>query len=138
MSAKRPLSKRLGFWAGPGLAASMLAVGAPEGFTFAAWGTGALMGWMAVWWATEPIPIPGTSLLPLIVLPLIGAGSPNAVGAAYAHHIVLLLLGGFILALGIERWDLHKRIALNVVSVVGGSPRALIGGFMLATALLSR
>ncbi|MEO1642554.1 MAG: DASS family sodium-coupled anion symporter, partial [Pseudomonadota bacterium] len=65
------------------------------------------------------------------------AGSPNAVGAAYAHHIVLLLLGGFILALGIERWDLHKRIALNIVSVVGGSPSALIGGFMLATALLS-
>ena len=137
MSAKRPLSKRLGFWAGPVLAAIMLVVGAPEGLTFAAWGTGALRGWMAIWWATEPIPIPVTSLLPLIVLPLIGAGRPNAVGAAYAHHIVLLLLGGFILALGIERWDLHKRIALNVVSVVGGSPRALIGGFMLATALLS-
>ncbi|MEM1036501.1 MAG: SLC13 family permease [Pseudomonadota bacterium] len=137
MSAKRPLSKRIGFWAGPVLAAIMLAVGAPEGLTFAAWGTGALMVWMAIWWATEPIPIPVTSLLPLIVLPLIGAGSPNAVGAAYAHHIVLLLLGGFILALGIERWDLHKRIALNVVSVVGGSTRALIGGFMLATALLS-
>ncbi|MEL8055622.1 MAG: SLC13 family permease [Pseudomonadota bacterium] len=137
MSAKRPISKRLGFWAGPALAAIMLAAGAPEGLTFAAWGTGALMVWMAIWWATEPIPIPVTSLLPLIVLPLIGAGSPNAVGAAYAHHIVLLLLGGFILALGIERWDLHKRIALNVVSVVGRSPRALIGGFMLATALLS-
>lgn len=115
----------------------MLLAGIPEGLSFAAWGAGALLVWMAIWWATEPIPIPVTSLLPLIVLPIIGAGSPNAVGAAYAHHIVLLLLGGFILALGIERWNLHKRIALNIVALVGNSPRALVGGFMLATAILS-
>ena len=115
----------------------MLVAGPPEGLNFAAWATGALMLWMAVWWATEPIPIPVTSLLPLIILPLVDAGSPKQIGAGYADHIVLLLLGGFIVALSIERWDLHKRIALNVVAAIGASPRTLIAGFMIATALLS-
>ncbi|WOR14120.1 DASS family sodium-coupled anion symporter [Hyphomonas sp. FCG-A18] len=137
MSDSRSLPKTIGLIAGPVLASVMLLSGVPEGLSFAAWATGALMVWMAIWWATEPIPIPVTSLLPLIVLPLVGAGAPTAVGASYAHHIVLLLLGGFILALGIERWGLHKRIALRVVSMVGASPRALVGGFMLATAVLS-
>lgn len=86
---------------------------------------------------TEPIPIPATSLLPLVVLPLVGAGNPTVVGGDYFNHIVVLLLGGFIVAMGIERWDLHKRIALNVVVRVGTEPRALIFGFMAATALLS-
>ncbi|MEM9054136.1 MAG: SLC13 family permease [Pseudomonadota bacterium] len=137
MSDSRSLPKRIGLIAGPVLASVMLITGVPENLSFAAWATGALMVWMAVWWATEPIPIPVTSLLPLIVLPLVGAGAPTVIGASYAHHIVLLLLGGFILALGIERWGLHKRIALSVVSMVGASPRALVGGFMLATAILS-
>lgn len=145
--------KRIGLVLGPVLAALMLINGAPESlissapetlvnstpedWAFSAWATGALMVWMAIWWATEPIPIPVTSLLPLIVLPLVDAASPNQVGMAYAHHIVLLLLGGFIVALGLERWNLHRRIALNIISQVGTSPRALILGFMAATALLS-
>lgn len=122
---------------GPLAAASMLLLGPPEGLNFAAWATGALMIWMAVWWATEPIPIPVTSLLPLIVVPLIGGGSAREAAAGYSSPIVLLLLGGFIIALGIERWGLHKRIALNIVARVGSHPASLIFGFMIATALLS-
>lgn len=128
---------RVGLVLGPALAAIMLLTGAPEGLAFPAWATGALLVWMAIWWATEPIPIPVTSLLPLIVLPLFDAGSPRQIGSGYADHIVLLLLGGFIVALSIERWNLHKRIALNVVSAVGASPLSLVAGFMIATALLS-
>ncbi|MEL7109030.1 MAG: SLC13 family permease [Pseudomonadota bacterium] len=131
------LAKRIGLWLGPAGALLMLLIGAPEGVSFSAWATGALMVWMAVWWATEPIPIPVTSLLPLVVIPLIGAGSPREAAAGYASPIVVLLLGGFIIALGIERWGLHKRIALNIVSRVGSHPSALIFGFMIATALLS-
>lgn len=131
------LASRIGFVLGPAIALVMLLSGAPEGLPFPAWATGALLAWMAVWWATEPIPIPVTSLLPLIILPLFDAGSPKQVGAGYADHIVLLLLGGFIVALSIERWNLHKRIALNVVAAVGASPLSLIAGFMIATALLS-
>ena len=122
---------------GPALAVLMWLAGIPDGLTVAAWGTGCLLVWMAVWWATEAIPIPATSLLPLVVLPLIDAGSPREVGGDYMHHIVVLLLGGFIIAMGIERWGLHKRIALNVVTRVGTSPKILILGFMIATALLS-
>ncbi|MEO1028411.1 MAG: DASS family sodium-coupled anion symporter [Pseudomonadota bacterium] len=130
-------AKRIGLFLGPILAVIMMLVGAPDGLSFAAWGTGALLVWMAIWWATEAIPIAVTSLLPLVVLPLVGAGSPKDIGAGYAHHVVLLLFGGFVVALGIERWNLHKRIALNVVARVGATPYQIIFGFMLATGLLS-
>ena len=137
MDPSEPLSKRIGLYLGPVAAISMLLIEAPEGLSFAAWATAALMVWMAVWWATEPIPIPVTSLLPLAIIPLIGAGSVREAAAGYSSPIVLLLLGGFVIALGIERWGLHKRIALNIVSRVGSHPAALIFGFMFATALLS-
>lgn len=122
---------------GPLLAGLMLLIGPPPDLGTSAWATGALLVWMALWWATEPIPIPATSLLPLIVLPLIGAATPRGAAIEYASPIVLLLLGGFIIALGIERWDLHKRIALNVLARAGNRPKALLAGFMIATALLS-
>lgn len=131
------MARKMGLFLGPLLAGAMLLSGPPSGLSLAAWATAALLVWMAVWWATEPVPIPATSLLPLILLPLFGAGTPREVGASYGHHIVLLLLGGFIVALGIERWGLHKRIALNVVTRAGSSPQTLILGFMMATALLS-
>ena len=130
-------ARKIGLLLGPALAGLVWLAGAPEGLSDAAWGTGALMVWMAVWWATEAIPIPATSLLPLVVLPLVGAGSPAQTGSDYANHIVILLLGGFIVALGIERWGLHKRIALNVIARVGASPGSIVLGFMLATAVLS-
>ena len=129
--------RRIALWAGPLLALVMLLAGPPDGLDFAAWATAALLAWMAIWWATEPIPIPATSLLPLLILPLIGAATPAEAAAGYASTIVLLLLGGFIIALGIERWNLHERIALNVVALFGNRPKALLAGFMIATALLS-
>lgn len=129
--------KQVSLWIGPLAAVFMLAIGPPADLGFAAWATGALLVWMAIWWATEPIPIAATSLLPLVVLPLIGAGTAAEAAAGYSSTIVLLLLGGFIVALGIERWDLHKRIALNVVARSGNRPKALLAGFMIATALLS-
>ncbi|MEM7663663.1 MAG: SLC13 family permease [Pseudomonadota bacterium] len=127
----------IGLVLGPCLGLLMLLLGAPEGLTFAAWATAALVVWMAVWWATEAIPIPATSLLPLAVLPIVGAGTSSEAAAGYSSPIVLLLLGGFVVALGIERWGLHKRIALGVVATFGGGQRGLILGFMVATAGLS-
>lgn len=133
----RGLIRKTGFIAGPLLALAMLIAGTSADLPFAAWATAALLVWMAIWWATEPIPIPATSLLPLVVLPVIGAGTPAEAASGYASPIVLLLLGGFIVALGIERWNLHKRIALNIVARAGNRPKALLAGFMIATALLS-
>ena len=137
MTESATLSQRIGLILGPSIAVLMLVAGPPSELGFSAWAVGALMAWMAVWWATEALPLPVTSLLPLIVIPLIDAGSAREAAAGYSSPIVMLLLGGFIIALAVERWDLHKRIALNIVSVVGSNPATLIFGFMLATALLS-
>ena len=132
----------IGLFAGPLVACAILISGAPadlvqaEGFS-GAWVTLALLSLMAIWWVTEAVPIPVTSLLPLIVLPLFGISSVSKVAAPYMHPIVVLLMGGFIFAKAIEYWGLHERIALHVVKRAGGSPMGLIGGFMLAAALLS-
>lgn len=93
--------------------------------------------WIATWWITEAIPIPATSLLPVVLFPLTGVVDTVRATAPYADPVVFLLLGGFLLALGIERWGLHRRIALIVVSLVGVRADRLLLGFMLATAFLS-
>ena len=99
--------------------------------------TAGLAVWMAVWWLSEAISIYVTALLPLAILPLTGTRSIADTAAPYAHPLIFLFLGGFILALALERWHLHRRFALFVLRLVGISPRRLVGGFMLASALLS-
>ena len=97
----------------------------------------AVLGLVVVLWLTEALPIPATSLLPLLLLPLFGVTSPKLAAAPYADPILFLFMGGFMIALAIERWDLHSRIALNVLVWVGARPRQLLAGFIIATALLS-
>ncbi|MDP1556053.1 MAG: SLC13 family permease, partial [Hyphomonas sp.] len=96
-----------------------------------------LLALMAVWWASEAVPIAITALLPLAILPLFGMMDLKEIAAPYADPVVLLLLGGFIVALAIEKWNLHRRIALNVLVVSGARLKLLAAGFMLTTALLS-
>ncbi len=92
----------------------------------------------ATWWIFEPIPIPATSLLPLALLPILGILTPNEVGAAYGSPLVLLLLGGFILSTAMARSGAHRRVALSMVNLFGGtSSRRLVFGFMAAAAVLS-
>lgn len=93
--------------------------------------------WIAAWWITEPIPIPATSLLPILLLPLLGAASLEHTAAAYGNPVIFLFLGGFIIALAMESWGLHKRIALHIIALVGTHQRGMVFGFMLATGLLS-
>ena len=93
--------------------------------------------WMALWWMTEAVPLAVTSLLPLVLFPLAGVLPIKDAGVPYAHPLVMLFFGGFVLGLAVEKWGLHKRIALTIVLVVGTRPTRLIAGFMLATALLS-
>ncbi|NKI18255.1 DASS family sodium-coupled anion symporter [Spongiibacter sp. KMU-166] len=122
---------------GPALLLMTLVVAPPAGFSIAAWHCAGLALWMALWWATEAIPLPATALLPLLVAPLVGLSPLTPVAQSYAHPIVLLFMGGFILGLAMQRWELHRRLALLILSRVGGKPEAQIGGFMLATAFLS-
>ena len=97
----------------------------------------ALLVWMAVWWLTEAVELSTTALLPIAILPLFGAVSAAEAAAPYAHRLIFLFLGGFVIALSMQRWGLDRRIALNVLRLVGTKPANMIGGFMLATALLS-
>ncbi|MGB7405803.1 MAG: DASS family sodium-coupled anion symporter [Pacificimonas sp.] len=126
-------------WIAIGIAvfAGMHLLGAPSGLGTDAWSVAALAALMLIWWVTEAVPIPITSLLPLVVLPLSNVMSFAEAAPPYASPIVLLLMGGFIIAKSVETWNLHSRIALGVVARAGNSPAALVGGFMLAAALLS-
>lgn len=102
----------------------------------AAW-TGAITALCAVWWVTEPIPIPATSLIPFAAFPLAGVLDHKTVATAYGHTLILLLLGGFVLSTAMERSGAHRRLALGMVRMVGGGGRRLVLGFMLATAVSS-
>ncbi|MFG0259904.1 MAG: SLC13 family permease [Phycisphaerales bacterium JB041] len=92
---------------------------------------------MAVWWLTEAIPISATALLPLVLLPLTGATGVKDAAAPYANEVIYLFMGGFMLGLAMEKWGLHKRIALTTLLIIGTSPRRIIAGFMIASAMLS-
>ena len=93
--------------------------------------------WVAIWWMTEAVPIYVTSLIPIILFPLSGGLDLKITTAAYGHKFVFLFIGGFILAIAIEKWKLHKRIALNIIKIVGTKKTNIILGFMIATAFLS-
>ncbi len=93
--------------------------------------------WVAVWWITEPIPIPATSLLPIVLLPTFNGAPIKQTTAAYGDKMLFLFMGGFIIALAIEKWNLHKRIALTIVNAIGGNARLIVLGFMVATGFMS-
>ena len=93
--------------------------------------------WIAIWWVFEAVPIAITALLPVILFPLTGSLSLDETSSAYGHRYIFLYLGGFILALAIEKWKLHKRIALNIISFLGSDVKRIILGFMISTAFLS-
>ena len=114
-----------------------LLIPAPDAVPSAAWRMGAVVFWMAALWITQVIPIAVTSLIPLVAFPLLGLQSASDVSKAYIDRNVFLFLGGFIIALGIEKWGLHRRIALHIVRLLGTGLKQVVLGFMAATAFLS-
>ncbi|GGA34760.1 sodium-dependent dicarboxylate transporter SdcS [Kroppenstedtia guangzhouensis] len=109
----------------------------PEGMSSQAQAVLASTLWIAVWWITEAIPIPATSLLPIILFPLTGALEAGPTTSAYGDPNIFLFMGGFMIALTMERWNLHRRIALTIISWVGTQPQRLVLGSMVATGFLS-
>lgn len=137
--------KRIGFWLGLALAAGILAFVDldPERPRATAMLAAAVL--MAVWWTTEALPLAITSLVPIALFPLLGLNAKGDdvaagyadVAAAYTNTYVVLFLGGFLIALAMERWNLHRRLALHILIAIGDRPGRLILGFMVATGFLS-
>lgn len=126
-----------GLWLGLAAFVLMLASPAPEGLSTAGWHVAALTALIACWWFTEAVPVTLTGSLPFLVLPLLGIAEAEAVAALYMSPVMFLILGGAMLGLAFERWGLHRRVALSVVSRVGPSPGALLAAVMAVTAAIS-
>lgn len=136
---RMPRRRAVGLVLGPllGIAVFLLTSATSDVLTTPACAVAGITVVMAVWWTTEAIPFAATALLPIALFPVFGVAEIDAVAAPYASDVVFLFLGGFLLALTMQRWGLHRRIALHIVTAVGTRPTRLIGGFMLATTLLS-
>ncbi|WP_024326080.1 DASS family sodium-coupled anion symporter [Thioalkalivibrio sp. AKL19] len=128
---------RIGLLLGPAIFVFFLLFPVPAGFDPAAWHVLGLTLFMATWWISEALPLPVTALLPIAILPLLGIVSMDEATAPYANPIIFLFMGGFAIALAVQRWDLHRRMALAIVARAGNRLHILVGAFMLATAGLS-
>ena len=133
-----PSTRLLNLALGP-LAACLVAyIGSLSGWENPASFTAGITTWTAIWWVTEPVPIPVTSLLPVALFPAFGILTHAQVGQAYGHWLIILLLGGFIISTALEKSGAHRRLALKMINLVGGdSHRKIVLGFMLASACLS-
>ncbi len=129
--------KQLSILLGPALFLIINLLGKPEGMSEGAFQVLGVTLWMAAWWVTEAVPIAVTALLPIVLFPLTGALDISSTTASFGHKYIFLYIGGFVLAIAIEKWNLHKRIALNIIRIIGTNKAKIILGFMLATALLS-
>ncbi|PID14000.1 anion transporter [Sporosarcina sp. P34] len=130
-------SQRIGLIVGPTLFIIISFLVAPSGMTKEATAVLGVIAWIATWWVTEAIPIPFTSLLPLILFPLLGVMGTGDVSVSYGDPLIFLFVGSFMIALSMERWNLHRRIALGIISVIGTNPSMIVFGFMIATGFLS-
>ena len=131
------MQKKIGLFLGPLIFTLILCLDSFKGLSFEGQAVLATTFWIAIWWITEAIPIAATALVPIFLFPLTGGMELATTTAAFGHKYVFLYLGGFLIAIGIEKWNLHKRIALNIIAFIGSDVRKIILGFMLATAFLS-
>ncbi|MCP4568880.1 MAG: SLC13/DASS family transporter [FCB group bacterium] len=137
INSGRSLKQKIGLWAGPSAGLLILLFADLQPNNVMVTRCAAVAALMAIWWITEAIPIPATALLPVALYPLLGIMKGKATAAIYFNHVIFLFIGGFIIALAMQRWELHRRIALKIILLIGISPRRIILGFMAATFFLS-
>jgi solute carrier family 13 (sodium-dependent dicarboxylate transporter), member 2/3/5 len=126
-----------GWVLGPLVLLLTLVMDPPTGLSVTGWRTAGAALLMAIWWITEAVPIPVTALVPLALFPVLGLGSITDIAAPYADPLVFLFFGGFLIALAMQRWNLHRRVAINLISALGTRPDRIVAGFLLAGALIS-
>jgi len=126
-----------GWIIGPALLLITCLTAPPEGLSEAGWRTSGAAGLMAVLWMTEALPIPITALLPLVLFPALHLSDIRETATPYSNPLIFLFLGGFILALAMQRWNLHRRVAIRLIGAMGTQPARIVGGFLLASALVS-
>lgn len=131
------IEKKIGLFLGPALFLLLLLIPAPKGLTPEGWKVVALAALMLTWWITEAVSLAVTALLPIVLLPMMGVTSMKDATTPYANPVVFLFMGGFMIALAMEKWNLHRRIALNIVLKTGTNANGIIFGFFLATAAIS-
>jgi solute carrier family 13 (sodium-dependent dicarboxylate transporter), member 2/3/5 len=136
-STSPPTRPSFGLLAGPLLFVLMLLLPGPDTLTPEGWRVAAVTVLMVTWWVTEAIPIPATALLPIVLFPILGVTDIAGATTPFANPLIYLFLGGFIIALGMEKSNLHRRMALNIIHRVGTRPTSIILGFMGAAAFLS-
>ncbi|MBM7554173.1 SLC13 family permease [Thalassobacillus pellis] len=129
--------QKVGLWLGPLLFVLILLFFDPENLSQQGIAILASTIWIATWWITEAIPIPATSLLPIVLFPLTGGLEIGPTASSYGDDTIFLFMGGFIIALAMQRWDLHKRIALAIIAAIGTNTERIVLGFMVATGFLS-
>lgn len=136
-SNRSPVSQKIGFWFGILTFLLLTCFGGLKGENAIIGRMAAIAVLMAIWWITDAVPLAATSLVPLVLYPLFGIMPGKELAPVYINYVIFLFLGGFLIALAMERWNLHRRIALNIINFVGSKPSRLVLGFMVATAFLS-
>lgn len=129
--------KSIGFALGPVFLVIAFLLPTPEGMPISAWHTAGIALWLATWWATQAVPIHITALLPIVLFPVLGILNLQESTLPYIDPIIFLLMGGFIMSIGISKWNLHRRLSLNVLNIIGNKPNAILAGFMGTTAFIS-
>lgn len=131
------LRKKIGLILGPILFLTIFLAPTPAGLSPSGQAVAAGTAWIAAWWISEAIPIPATALLPIVIFPLTGALGAGDTTPSYTDPLIFLFIGGFFVAMTMQRWNLHRRIALRIIATVGTNPKRIILGFAIATAFLS-
>lgn len=140
-AVEHPASYGLRQWSGwiigPAFLLVTILVDPPAGLSREGWRTAGAAALMATWWISESVPIPVTALIPMALFPMLGLGGIKDVAAPYANPLVFLFLGGFMIALAMQRWNLHRRVAIGLIGALGSRPNRIVAGFLLSGALLS-
>lgn len=126
-----------GWLIGPGFLLLTLLVSPPEGLSVEGWRTAGVALLMATLWITEAIPIPATALLPLVLFPALHLAPIKDAAAPYSNPVIYLFLGGFVISIAMQRWNLHRRVALGIIATMGTRPTRIVAGFLVASALIS-